>query len=130
VGVGLAQQRREVGAAAALGREAAQAGVAGRQRLDAAHAVLARHRHHAGLGAPRDRVELAREAREQRVVDRPRHVDDHPPEPAEGDAAAPRNHIKPEGHARMKAELARLLDVGRPDVVRVVSWAASNGDRS
>jgi transcription elongation factor GreB len=30
----------------------------------------------------------------------------------------------------MKAELARLLDVGRPDVVRVVSWAASNGDRS
>src|SRR5690606_20032933 len=34
------------------------------------------------------------------------------------------------GHARMKAELLQLLDVERPEVVRVVSWAASNGDRS
>lgn len=52
------------------------------------------------------------------------------PSADEGGAAAPRNYVTPEGHARMKAELLRLLDVDRPEVVRVVSWAASNGDRS
>ena len=41
-----------------------------------------------------------------------------------------RNYMTPAGHARMKAELLQLLDVERPEVVRVVSWAASNGDRS
>lgn len=41
-----------------------------------------------------------------------------------------RNYMTPAGHARMKAELLHLLDVERPEVVRVVSWAASNGDRS
>jgi transcription elongation factor GreB len=30
----------------------------------------------------------------------------------------------------MKGELTQLLDVERPEVVRVVAWAASNGDRS
>ena len=30
----------------------------------------------------------------------------------------------------MKYELLHLLDVERPEVVKVVSWAASNGDRS
>lgn len=30
----------------------------------------------------------------------------------------------------MKAELLKLLDIERPEVVQVVSWAASNGDRS
>jgi transcription elongation factor GreB len=52
-------------------------------------------------------------------------------EPAE--APAPpggRNYMTPAGHARMKAELLQLLDVERPEVVRIVSWAASNGDRS
>jgi transcription elongation factor GreB len=61
--------------------------------------------------------------------------DDHddepdPPEVEAGGAAAPRNYITPAGHVRMKAELLNLLDVERPEVVRVVSWAASNGDRS
>ena len=56
--------------------------------------------------------------------------DDEALEPASQDAAAPRNYVTPGGHARMKAELLRLLDVERPEVVRVVSWAASNGDRS
>jgi transcription elongation factor GreB len=61
--------------------------------------------------------------------------DDDPdlPEPADAGGAAgapPRNYITPAGHARLKAELMRLLDVERPEVVRVVSWAASNGDRS
>jgi transcription elongation factor GreB len=30
----------------------------------------------------------------------------------------------------MKAELKQLLDVERPEVVNIVHWAASNGDRS
>lgn len=41
-----------------------------------------------------------------------------------------KNYITPEGHARLKNELAHLLDVDRPEVVRTVAWAASNGDRS
>jgi transcription elongation factor GreB len=38
--------------------------------------------------------------------------------------------MTPEGHKRMKEELLHLIDVERPEVVRIVSWAASNGDRS
>jgi transcription elongation factor GreB len=34
------------------------------------------------------------------------------------------------GWQRMKTELKRLVEVDRPETVRVVSWAASNGDRS
>ncbi len=44
--------------------------------------------------------------------------------------AGTKNYMTPEGHQRMKDELLRLIDVDRPEVVRVVSWAASNGDRS
>lgn len=43
---------------------------------------------------------------------------------------APPNYITPQGHARLQQELLQLLDVDRPEVVRVVQWAASNGDRS
>ena len=56
--------------------------------------------------------------------------DDEEPEPPEPAGPPPRNYITPAGHARMKAELLQLLDVERPEVVRIVSWAASNGDRS
>jgi transcription elongation factor GreB len=38
--------------------------------------------------------------------------------------------MTPQGHQRMKHELLHLIDVERPEVVKVVSWAASNGDRS
>jgi transcription elongation factor GreB len=38
--------------------------------------------------------------------------------------------ITPEGFARLKAELAQLWEIERPEVVRTVHWAASNGDRS
>ena len=38
--------------------------------------------------------------------------------------------MTPQGYARLKSELFRLLDVERPELVKVVSWAASNGDRS
>lgn len=44
--------------------------------------------------------------------------------------AGTKNYMTPAGHKRMKDELLRLIDVDRPEVVRVVSWAASNGDRS
>ncbi len=44
--------------------------------------------------------------------------------------AGSRNYITPQGYARLREELFRLLDVERPEVVRIVSWAASNGDRS
>jgi transcription elongation factor GreB len=48
-------------------------------------------------------------------------------------ASAPqpvRNYITPPGYARLKCELADLLDRERPELVKVVAWAASNGDRS
>ena len=41
-----------------------------------------------------------------------------------------RNYVTPRGYARLKAELLQLLDGERPEVVRTVAWAASNGDRS
>jgi transcription elongation factor GreB len=44
--------------------------------------------------------------------------------------AGVKNYITPQGHARMKAEFLHLMDVERPEMVSVVSWAAKNGDRS
>jgi len=44
--------------------------------------------------------------------------------------AGVRNYITPAGHRRLKDELLQLLNTERPEVVRTVSWAASNGDRS
>jgi transcription elongation factor GreB len=44
--------------------------------------------------------------------------------------AQARNYITKSGADRLKAELKKLLYEDRPDLVRVVSWAASNGDRS
>jgi transcription elongation factor GreB len=44
--------------------------------------------------------------------------------------AGTKNYITPAGHKRLKDELLHLLDEERPEVVKIVSWAASNGDRS
>jgi transcription elongation factor GreB len=44
--------------------------------------------------------------------------------------AGSKNYMTPAGHKRIKDELFQLIDVDRPEVVRIVSWAASNGDRS
>ena len=44
--------------------------------------------------------------------------------------AGSKNYMTPGGHGRLKAELEQLTTVERPEVTRVVSWAASNGDRS
>ena len=41
-----------------------------------------------------------------------------------------RNYISPAGHARLKSELEELVKRERPHIVEIVSWAASNGDRS
>ncbi|MBV7535895.1 transcription elongation factor GreB [Duganella sp. sic0402] len=44
--------------------------------------------------------------------------------------AGSKNYIRPEGYQRIKDELLQLIDVERPEVVKIVHWAASNGDRS
>ncbi|WOB09582.1 transcription elongation factor GreB [Piscinibacter gummiphilus] len=44
--------------------------------------------------------------------------------------AGTKNYVTPEGYKRLREELMTLLDVERPKVVEVVSWAAKNGDRS
>ncbi|BEI35700.1 MULTISPECIES: transcription elongation factor GreB [unclassified Polynucleobacter] len=41
-----------------------------------------------------------------------------------------KNYITPAGHEALKTELLQLLDQERPQIVQVVHWAASNGDRS
>lgn len=56
--------------------------------------------------------------------------DDDPDVAAPAIPAGTKNYMTPEGHRRLKDELLHLIDVDRPEVVRVVSWAASNGDRS
>ena len=44
--------------------------------------------------------------------------------------AGAKNYITPQGYARLRAELLALIDDERPRMVEIVSWAASNGDRS
>src|SRR6266536_4574022 len=44
--------------------------------------------------------------------------------------AGSRNYMTPGGFARLKAELASLVEKERPETVATVAWAASNGDRS
>ncbi len=44
--------------------------------------------------------------------------------------AGAKNYITPQGYQRIRDELLQLIDVERPEVVKVVHWAASNGDRS
>jgi transcription elongation factor GreB len=41
-----------------------------------------------------------------------------------------RNYMTPGGFGRMKAELERLVQKERPELVATVAWAAGNGDRS
>jgi transcription elongation factor GreB len=41
-----------------------------------------------------------------------------------------KNYITPDGFERLKSERRQLWNVDRPEVVRVVEWAAGNGDRS
>jgi transcription elongation factor GreB len=41
-----------------------------------------------------------------------------------------RNYMTVTGHRRLRDELVHLVKVERPNLVQVVAWAASNGDRS
>lgn len=41
-----------------------------------------------------------------------------------------KNYITPGGYRRLKEELEHLWKVERPELVKMVTWAASNGDRS
>jgi transcription elongation factor GreB len=44
--------------------------------------------------------------------------------------AGSKNYITPSGAEKLKTELKKLLTQDRPELVKVVQWAASNGDRS
>ena len=44
--------------------------------------------------------------------------------------AGAKNYITPVGYAKLKKEFLYLLNVERPELVKTVAWAASNGDRS
>jgi len=41
-----------------------------------------------------------------------------------------KNYMTPAGYRRLKEEALHLLDKERPELVKVITWAASNGDRS
>jgi transcription elongation factor GreB len=51
-------------------------------------------------------------------------------DPLSGLPASSKNYITPPGADRLKAELKKLLYEERPALVKVIQWAASNGDRS
>ena len=63
--------------------------------------------------------------RESDAPDLDKELEAAPPLPA-----GSRNYMTPGGFARLKAELASLVEKDRPEVVATVAWAASNGDRS
>lgn len=44
--------------------------------------------------------------------------------------AGAKNYISPTGYQRLKNEALHLLNRERPDLVKVIAWAAANGDRS
>ena len=54
-------------------------------------------------------------------------------EPLPGQAALPagsKNYMTRTGHRQMREEFEHLVKVERPELVKLVSWAAGNGDRS
>ncbi|HEU5178112.1 MAG TPA: transcription elongation factor GreB [Burkholderiales bacterium] len=56
--------------------------------------------------------------------------DEEQPEPPVASPPSGKNYITPGGYARLEAELRKLVEVERPEVVKTVAWAASLGDRS
>ena len=56
--------------------------------------------------------------------------EDDLPEEMGGLPISAKNYMTPDGFARLRGELDQLMRKERPDVVKVVSWAAGNGDRS
>jgi transcription elongation factor GreB len=56
--------------------------------------------------------------------------EDDLPEEMGGLPATAKNYMTPEGFERLRDELNLLMRKERPEVVKVVTWAAGNGDRS
>jgi transcription elongation factor GreB len=56
--------------------------------------------------------------------------EDDLPEDTAGLPMTAKNYMTPAGFARMRGELDSLMRKERPEVVKTVTWAASNGDRS
>jgi transcription elongation factor GreB len=56
--------------------------------------------------------------------------DDDLPEDMGGLPISAKNYMTPQGFSRLREELDALMRKERPEVVKVVTWAASNGDRS
>src|SRR5712692_7061874 len=56
--------------------------------------------------------------------------DEDPDTEAPALPAGVKNYITPAGYKRLKDEALNLLDKERPELVKVIQWAASNGDRS
>ena len=56
--------------------------------------------------------------------------EDDLPEDTGGLPVTAKNYMTPEGFAHMRDELNTFLRKERPQVVKVVTWAAGNGDRS
>src|SRR5215470_1081430 len=57
-------------------------------------------------------------------------ADDGEADQADALPANTKNYVTPSGHAALQAELRQLRQDERPKLVEIVSWAASNGDRS
>lgn len=51
-------------------------------------------------------------------------------EPAARLPAGAKNYMTPSGYGRLKDELEQLWKIERPELVKTITWAASNGDRS
>jgi transcription elongation factor GreB len=58
------------------------------------------------------------------------HDDDDNDDAVASLPASTKNYVTPAGFKRLKDEALHLIDKERPALVKVVQWAASNGDRS
>ena len=56
--------------------------------------------------------------------------DDDEMEPSAQLPVGVKNYITPNGYRKLKEELEHLWKVERPELVKTITWAASNGDRS
>lgn len=63
-------------------------------------------------------------------VKEPEGDDDEDPVGVPSLPVGTKNYMTPAGHAALREEFEHLVKVERPHLVQVVSWAASNGDRS
>ncbi len=61
---------------------------------------------------------------------REQDAEDDEIEPSAQLPAGVKNYITPSGYRKLKEELEQLWKVERPELVKTITWAASNGDRS